>query len=495
MFRGHRIAVVVPAFNEVVKIARTVRSVPGFVDHVLVIDDASADGTGKRARRSQRRGLEVIRHPENRGVGAAIATGYARALEPGRRRHRGDGRRLADGSRRPDGAAGGGGRGRGRLRQGQPLPLAGRLAGDAAVAAVRQPGAVVPHPAGLGLPRACSTRSAGTPPPTGGRWPPSSRGPVFPRYGYPNDLLVRLGRDDAAGVRRAGAAGVRPATGARGSASARWSCRSRGCCRGPSPSGCCGRCCARGRLAAALYPAACEPVDRPSDRLFVTTSYPRFEGDPAGCFVAGARARLHAAPAARRGCWRPASRPGPTCVMSGPGLTVERIGLRRARGRAAVLRRGRARTAGGRRRRRPSCRRCACGPGCWPPCAPARRPATIESHWLVPSALAVVCAGPAGRAPPGPRPLRRRGAAGAAAGRRRPRARACWRRRRSCSSARDLRARFAALVGPAPAAAGGGLSGRARRERAGRPRPGSPASCPRRSGGRCACGWACRARC
>ena len=83
MFRGRRIAVVVPAFNEVAKIARTIRSVPGYVDHVLVVDDASRDGTERRARRSQRRGLEVIRHPLNRGVGAAIATGYARALALG----------------------------------------------------------------------------------------------------------------------------------------------------------------------------------------------------------------------------------------------------------------------------------------------------------------------------------------------------------------------------------------------------------------------------
>jgi glycosyltransferase involved in cell wall biosynthesis len=83
MFRGHRIAVVVPAFNEAAKIARTVRSVPGFVDHVIVVDDGSGDGTGRIALRSQRRGLEVVRHERNRGVGAAIATGYRRARELG----------------------------------------------------------------------------------------------------------------------------------------------------------------------------------------------------------------------------------------------------------------------------------------------------------------------------------------------------------------------------------------------------------------------------
>jgi glycosyltransferase involved in cell wall biosynthesis len=81
--RGKRIAVVVPAFNEADKIARTIRSVPGFVDHVLVVDDGSRDATARQAVRSARRGLEVVMHPANRGVGAAIATGYRRALELG----------------------------------------------------------------------------------------------------------------------------------------------------------------------------------------------------------------------------------------------------------------------------------------------------------------------------------------------------------------------------------------------------------------------------
>jgi glycosyltransferase involved in cell wall biosynthesis len=83
MFKGHRVAVVVPAFNEACKIARTLRSIPGFVDQVIVVDDASADGTGRIAQRSQRRGLVVLRHDCNRGVGAAIATGYAAAFAAG----------------------------------------------------------------------------------------------------------------------------------------------------------------------------------------------------------------------------------------------------------------------------------------------------------------------------------------------------------------------------------------------------------------------------
>ena len=73
----------VPAFNEAGKIARTLRSIPGFVDQVIVVDDASSDGTGRIAQRSQRRGLLVLRHACNRGVGAAIATGYVAASEAG----------------------------------------------------------------------------------------------------------------------------------------------------------------------------------------------------------------------------------------------------------------------------------------------------------------------------------------------------------------------------------------------------------------------------
>jgi glycosyltransferase involved in cell wall biosynthesis len=75
--------VVVPAFNEELAVAQTVRSVPAFVDHVIVVDDGSIDGTARSLAHLRRRGLEIVRHPRNRGVGAAIASGYARALALG----------------------------------------------------------------------------------------------------------------------------------------------------------------------------------------------------------------------------------------------------------------------------------------------------------------------------------------------------------------------------------------------------------------------------
>ena len=83
MFRGLRIAVVVPAFNEEGAIARVIRGLPGFVDSIVVVDDASRDRTSQLAARSRRRGVDVVRHPANRGVGSAIVTGYRRALALG----------------------------------------------------------------------------------------------------------------------------------------------------------------------------------------------------------------------------------------------------------------------------------------------------------------------------------------------------------------------------------------------------------------------------
>jgi len=81
MFRSLRVAVVIPAFNEASKIAATIASVPDWIDHVIVVDDASRDATAAIAREAAcTSSFEVISHDVNRGVGAAIATGYRRAV-------------------------------------------------------------------------------------------------------------------------------------------------------------------------------------------------------------------------------------------------------------------------------------------------------------------------------------------------------------------------------------------------------------------------------
>jgi len=77
---GVRVVVVVPAWNEAPRIGRVVTGVPDWVDAVVVIDDASTDGTRDAALATGDERVDVVRHPHNRGVGAAIATGYRRAL-------------------------------------------------------------------------------------------------------------------------------------------------------------------------------------------------------------------------------------------------------------------------------------------------------------------------------------------------------------------------------------------------------------------------------
>ncbi len=81
MLDGKRVAVVVPAHDEEKLIAETVRSNPGFVDRILIVDDASRDKTAEVVRGLQDPRVELIVHERNLGVGGAIVTGYKRALE------------------------------------------------------------------------------------------------------------------------------------------------------------------------------------------------------------------------------------------------------------------------------------------------------------------------------------------------------------------------------------------------------------------------------
>jgi glycosyltransferase involved in cell wall biosynthesis len=79
MYEGKSVAVVVPAYNEEALIASTVSTIPAFVDRIIVVDDGSNDGTVEKARNADPR-VDLIVHELNQGVGAAIVTGYKRAI-------------------------------------------------------------------------------------------------------------------------------------------------------------------------------------------------------------------------------------------------------------------------------------------------------------------------------------------------------------------------------------------------------------------------------
>ncbi|MDP9152493.1 MAG: glycosyltransferase family 2 protein [Myxococcota bacterium] len=79
MWMQSRVIVVVPAWDEAPRIGRVLRGAPAWVDDLVVVDDASRDGTAAVAIALGDRRVDVLRHERNRGVGAAIATGYKRA--------------------------------------------------------------------------------------------------------------------------------------------------------------------------------------------------------------------------------------------------------------------------------------------------------------------------------------------------------------------------------------------------------------------------------
>lgn len=83
MYRERAVAVVIPAYNEEAYIVGVLDGIPPFVDHVVVVDDASRDRTAAMVRESADPRVRLVEHAENQGVGAAMRTGYGLALELG----------------------------------------------------------------------------------------------------------------------------------------------------------------------------------------------------------------------------------------------------------------------------------------------------------------------------------------------------------------------------------------------------------------------------
>jgi glycosyltransferase involved in cell wall biosynthesis len=78
MYRDKTIAVIVPAYNEEKLIGKVLETIPTFIDHIIVVDDASRDRTGEVVKAHQQEDSRIIYlcHTKNEGVGGAIVTGY-----------------------------------------------------------------------------------------------------------------------------------------------------------------------------------------------------------------------------------------------------------------------------------------------------------------------------------------------------------------------------------------------------------------------------------
>lgn len=80
MMLSPKIVVVVPAHNEMNTVESVVRSLRAHAQEVIVVDDASMDATGERARSS---GATVLRIDPSRGYDGAIERGFLEAAKRG----------------------------------------------------------------------------------------------------------------------------------------------------------------------------------------------------------------------------------------------------------------------------------------------------------------------------------------------------------------------------------------------------------------------------
>ncbi|HEY6561083.1 MAG TPA: glycosyltransferase family 2 protein [Polyangiaceae bacterium] len=189
MWKGARVAVIIPAYQEQRIILRTLRGIPGYVDRVYVVDDASSDDTASLVEGYADARVSLIRHAQNRGVGAAIATGYTAALNEGLealavmaaddQMHPDDLAPLIDAvvSGTADYAKGN----RFAHPRATDMPFARRSAGRVLSALTRLATGLRVQDTQCGY-TALSARTART----------LSWSELWPRYGYPNDLLGLL---------------------------------------------------------------------------------------------------------------------------------------------------------------------------------------------------------------------------------------------------------------------------------------------------------------
>jgi dolichol-phosphate mannosyltransferase len=77
------IVVVIPAYRVEPYIETVINNIPDWVSSIIVVDDKSPDALGKKVLGLQNPRVILLRHPENKGVGGAMLTGFELALNCG----------------------------------------------------------------------------------------------------------------------------------------------------------------------------------------------------------------------------------------------------------------------------------------------------------------------------------------------------------------------------------------------------------------------------
>jgi dolichol-phosphate mannosyltransferase len=84
-FESFTIAAVIPVYNEERKIEGVIKSIPFYISHIVIVDDASTDQTGNVLKKitAEDQRINLIRHKKNQGVGGATISGFYKALQLG----------------------------------------------------------------------------------------------------------------------------------------------------------------------------------------------------------------------------------------------------------------------------------------------------------------------------------------------------------------------------------------------------------------------------
>jgi len=83
VYKGQRVAVVIPAYNEELLILETLSGIPEYVDALFVVNDASRDATLRLITERQQMDARIIiiNHETNKGLGQSLIDGYMASRE------------------------------------------------------------------------------------------------------------------------------------------------------------------------------------------------------------------------------------------------------------------------------------------------------------------------------------------------------------------------------------------------------------------------------
>jgi len=80
MESSQKALVIIPAYNEEMSVGKVIEDIKHHLPQVdiLVVNDGSTDSTGDLSRR---KGVLVLEHPYNMGIGATMQTGFLYAIQ------------------------------------------------------------------------------------------------------------------------------------------------------------------------------------------------------------------------------------------------------------------------------------------------------------------------------------------------------------------------------------------------------------------------------